>query len=226
MTAGTQGTLFKMINQISDTDFGRMYLKANLILEGLKRSFSLYLNTVPELEDDKFWAMIEDLKKEILGTYYSKEEKTIEKADIRLGISRFTWNYAHGDKSDQMDDLLSFVKTYEVKKGALYRPLFDVIEGYGDDGYGDVLDSFPLFGRKRYEMALNGEIEGDSEDQYQGENYIRMTLEDQTFEKFGQLMDHTARDIDSEEAGEEAYYIAQEKVYKELGLKSDRERFA
>lgn len=79
---------------------------------------------------------------------------------------------------------LRFYKTYRRLKARLSKALWDVIEGFGDDGYGDVIDSFPLFGRERAEKALKGEIEGESRDQYQGENYIGMSLENALFEYY------------------------------------------
>jgi rubrerythrin len=51
---------------------------------------------------------------------------------------------------------MRFAKTYERKAASLYKPLFEVAEGRGDDSYGDLLDNLPLIGREAYEKALNG----------------------------------------------------------------------
>ena len=160
-----QLALFKMIGSVDQNTFGKMIAKANTIKNILKGVFREHLNTVELLSDNEFWSMVKDLRKQIEGTMPDKTSTSLFYADMRLATDRFFHSYVFGK---DVEKALSFVRTYRVKSDALYRPLFDVIEGFGDDGYGDVLDSFPLFGKKRYEKALNGEIEGTSEAQYQG----------------------------------------------------------
>jgi len=221
MTATEQGTLFKMIHKVSETDFGRLYRQARLIQEGLKLSFRIYLDTVEVLDDNTFWSMVDELREKLLNTVPKRLKKSIKNADIKRGIELFTWEYAHGSKSDDFDNIPRFAKTYNVKRGVIYRPLYDVIKGYGDDGYGDLLDSFPLWGRKRYEMALEGKIKGKVDAQYQGENYISSRLEDSAYEKFAVLARYKADDVESEETGKDAYYVHQNEIYGQMGLRND-----
>jgi len=214
-------TLFKMINNISEFDFGKFYRQSEQLKEGLRKSFSIYLDTLEELDDDTFWNMINELREILIQSIPTGLSKSINNAKIIESCDRFTWIYAFGNKNDCFDDFLRFVKTYNKKVSALYRPLFDVISGFGDDGYGDLLDSFPLWGRKRYEMALNSEIEGENEEQYQGENYFRMRLEQAVFEKFCSISRHKTDEIESEEMGKDAYYVYENKINRLMGLKEN-----
>jgi len=137
--------------------------------------------------DDDFWAAIKDLAKEVK---YAKD-------NTKLACDRFLHEYIFGRKTDPYA-AMRFIRTYNKKVDALYKPLFDTIDGFGDDGYGDILDSFPLFGRERYEKALKGEIEGSSKDQYQGENYMRMSLEDVFKKKFAIACWYEVRDSEED----------------------------
>jgi len=163
-------------------------------------AYTAIMNEVAPIYYEDFWPLIDVLNKEIkrLGSH-------------RLGVESFVHNAAFGHTSyyplgstkkvyTTMDMTMGFVKRYEQICEDLYKPLFDVIEGFGDDGYGDILDSFPLHGRQRVEMGLKGEIDGTSEDQYQGENYVRMNLNDTLTKKFAMKCYHDHRNELHEDA--------------------------
>jgi len=159
------------------------------IQDEINRAKNAIVETLELMDEDLFWALMDNLKKSIKAS-----------GNHKIGVERFIHNASYGHvavegKFTEIMDVLRFLKTYEAKVGALYKPLFKVIEGYGDDSYSDMIDSFPLFGRERYEKALKGEIEGDSENQYQGENYIRTTMDNALNEKFAGV----CRSIDDEE---------------------------
>jgi len=212
----------KMIHNVSALDFGRLYREAEITTNGLEISFRLHLDSLTDLDDNTFWDMITDFKKEIDRTIPSRmKDPTVNDARIKLAASRLS----HGcffKESAKVETLLRFVATYSRKANKLYTPLFNVIEGFGDDGFGDILDSFPLFGRKRYESALKGKIEGDSDAQDQGENYVAMSLESEAFKLF---CSHTRFEADEAEDGDKdrddrPYYVAQARIYKTMGLSS------
>ena len=211
----------KMIHNVSVLDFGRFYREAEIMIQGLEISFRLHLDTLEDLDDDTFWNMLAELKKQINRTIPSKIKATsVNDARIKLACSRLSHGYFFKE-NEKVETLLRFVKTYSRKANKLYTPLFKVIEGFGDDGFDDILDSFPLFGRKRYEAALEGKIEGDSDNQDQGENYIAMSLESEAFKLF---CSHTRSEADQAEDGDKdrddrSYYVAQRRIYDQLGLK-------
>ena len=51
-----------------------------------------------------------------------------------------------------------FARTWQELKRRLYTPLFDVVDGRGDDAYGDLLDALPLACRSVVEASLAGEF--------------------------------------------------------------------
>jgi hypothetical protein len=157
---------------------GKLQSEINEKKEVIGKAFRAILHQSEAMEEDKFWELIENLNKTIKRTENHK-----------VGTENFMHNLAFGHskvsgEATTVEDGFSFVKAYEEMSGKISKPLWDVIEGFGDDGYGDVIDSFLLFGKERYLKALEGEIEGKSEDQYQGENYMSMHLENDLEEKF------------------------------------------
>jgi len=211
-----------MINKVSMLNFGRLYREAEIAINGLEISFRLHLDSLEDLDDNTFWSMLDEFKKEIDRTISSRmKDPTVNDANIKLASHRFGCGYFFGGKGEY-ETLLRFVATYSRKKNKLYKPLFDVIQGFGDDSYGDILDSFPLLGRKRYEAALEGWIEGDSDAQYQGENYVEMGLESEAFKFFRSYCRFEADEIETGElGGENVYYKTERQIYKTMGLSSD-----
>lgn len=134
------------------------------------------LGELPGLSDDEFWEQLADLKEEW--------ERVKDSGDSRLAIERFLWKFFHGGKNDPVL-AVRFVKTYRSKVEALGLSLNTVITGCGSDTFGDVIDSFPLFGHDMYEQAVRGKLidKDDYRVWYQGENYFRTFLRDELCEK-------------------------------------------
>ena len=161
--------------------------QANAMFKEIRTAVEALVDEADMLPDDMFWFLMEELKTQVRRN--SGKDGTITHA-IAKGATKSTLHnitYGHiGKKETGRETALQFVKTFQEKSSKLYKPLFDVIKGFGDDGYGDILDSFLLFGQERYEKALKGEIVGSSEDQYQGENYFSMSLDDALYEVYAQ----------------------------------------
>jgi len=167
---------------VEDTDknIGNLQGQVNGLVKEIKGAIQALKEQSEVLNDDDFWALMEEFK----ATLKRYKMDNTEKAAHSF-IHSIVWgHYKHGIDEDNRSVALRFVKTYRASTKAIYKPLFDVISGYGDDGYGDILDSFPLFGRERYEKALEGKLEGDSKAQYQGENYVAMSLDNAIYELY------------------------------------------
>ena len=70
-------------------------------------------------------------------------------------------------------EAVQFAKTWADLKDKLYRPLFDTVEGYGDDGYGDLLDALPLCGETFIKKCLK---KGSFADHDEFEGQLKKTL--------------------------------------------------
>jgi hypothetical protein len=157
---------------------GEIQREINEKQEIIGKAFRAILHQSEAMEEDNFWELIENLNKTIKRT-----------GNHKVGTENFMHNlvFGHskvGGEDTTVEDGFSFVKAYEEMSGKLSKPLWNVIEGYGDDGYGDIIDSFLLFGKERYMKALEGVIEGEPDAQFQGENYMGTHLEDDLQEKF------------------------------------------
>jgi len=153
------------------------------IIEGLIEGSSM-------MDEDEFWENTDHLAKLIK-----------RRSLVGTAVDSFVWDFVFG-KKDNPYKVMQYIRTYEDKVNKLYKPLFEVITGFGDDGYGDIIDSFPLHGRERFEKALKEEIEGDSEAQYQGENYMRTTLTDKFVNYYGAACLYALGKEDKEESDE------------------------
>lgn len=147
------------------------------------------------LDDDRFWQIQEIFVKQLFRSGLRVEHAADE-------LCRAAWCTEHKMEGVTLQDMARFAKTWTAKKDALYQPLFDVVEGKGDDGYGDFLDALPLAGREVYEACLDGDYGNNRvlivgittslahhevapqkyADKFlqmilNGENYIRMMLE-------------------------------------------------
>jgi hypothetical protein len=121
--------------------------------------FRAYMDDLDCLNDDRFWDILNKfrslLNRKGLSTTLAVDElfrlateTDAVATDAELSIGQ----------SDSTLETIRFAKTYRVKAAALYKPLFDVIEGRGDDSYGDLLDNLPLMGQDMYKQLIgNGE---------------------------------------------------------------------
>ena len=175
-----------VIEQNEDT-IGQLVMEMNERKSKVEKIVDKMLDGSALMKEDKFWEMTEQL---IKGWMRNKSKNDIH---------HFLWKLVFGNKADPYL-AMQYVRTYSHMVGRLYEPLFEVIEGFGDDGYGDILDSFPLHGRERYEKALKGEIDGESDDQYLGENYIQMTLLQEFNKLYSNYCQHQKRERNEEVA--------------------------
>jgi hypothetical protein len=105
--------------------------------------------------DDRFYVLLDSLRSLIKDQYLAKDDR------MRLAAEDMFRMALHqgedGDGSPDMGEMLSWVKAYKVLKSKISKalsPLFD----YHGDGYGDLIDSFPLGGRLLVERALKTEV--------------------------------------------------------------------
>jgi hypothetical protein len=109
------------------------------------------LESIEPLEDGRFWDLLKHYRSEVIQYVMLYGRDTESAADEFFRKSTFgsmrgvDWNF---------DEAMAFIAAYEIKVKSLYQPLFDIVEGRGDDGYGDLLDSLPLAGRETYEKCL------------------------------------------------------------------------
>jgi len=171
-----------------EAQLGRLDMELRTINTEIRRIIAKLIREAKPLDDEVFWELTVEELSQLFKNFAQ---------DGHAAYKRTTSEFIRKLVYEKEDPYLAirYIKTYDIKVSALYRPLFGVIEGCGDDGYGDVLDSFPLFGRERYEKALKGEIVGTSEEQYQGENYISMSLTDALYDKMPRQL---RPDIDEE----------------------------
>ena len=144
------------------------------------------LKNSAQINEENFW----DLVYNLFGLWQSKGG---DFNAMKWATDEFIRQLVHNQQNPAI--ALSFVAKYDNKVDALYKPLFNVIKGVGDDGYCDILDSFPLFGSERFKMALMGKIQGKSKDQFQGENYVRMYLHKALNRRVGFLLDEPYKSV-------------------------------
>jgi len=130
--------------------------------------FRAYMDDLDCLNDDRFWDILNKfrslLSRKGLSTTLAVDElfRLATETDADVGTL----------------EAIRFAKTYRVKSAVLYKPLFDVIEGRGDDSYGDLLDNLPLMGQDMYKQLI-----GDGEKSNYGnhsvfESAVKDVLED------------------------------------------------
>jgi len=153
----------------TEENIGKLQGQVNQMRMEMRTGIRAIMSDAELLPDDEFWPLVAELNRWI-------EMRKNHAIAAEQFIHTLTYNHVRGLETDRTT-AMRFVKTYNEKSHALYKPLYDVIKNCGDDGYGDILDSFPLFGQERYELALKGEIVGTQKEQDQGENYMVMKME-------------------------------------------------
>jgi hypothetical protein len=168
--------------EATEKNLAGLQKEADKIKNEIRKAINALISESEELEDDIFWTLLEELKNRI--TRHSTDSE-FNSACVKVGVN----NFIHSVVFDHIRDLdtdrhtaVRFIKSYSTLTNKLSHSLWNVIEGYGDDGYGDCIDSFPLFGREVVEKALEEELDVDP---YQGENYVVMNLNDSLTEYFG-----------------------------------------
>ena len=127
--------------------------------------FRAYMDDLDCLNDDRFWAILNKfrslLNRKSLSTTLAVDElfRLATETDLVAQAEEYQERGIDvGDNNYSTLETIRFAKTYRVKAAALCKPLFDVIEGRGDDSYGDLLDNLPLMGQDMYKQLIgNGE---------------------------------------------------------------------
>ena len=176
-------------------------------------AFNAYYDTLEVLEDTRFWQIMDWYREEVKHLLL-REVVLLNEFTCTLGLKRNNRDAAHellrkalvGHYHNfTVTEAMRFAKTYEAKVAAIYKPLFDTVEGRGDDGYDDLLDSLPLVGKEFYVRCLDSASFNGSNARFekavkeacsnyrhdtphvcfefkkfvlQGENYNRMDLKD------------------------------------------------
>jgi hypothetical protein len=157
----------------------------------LETAFQTLMDTVEpfDLKDPMMWKTVALLTKKI---YHSDNKKNVDGFFCDL----------YRNKEIHMIHALRMMKTHSQLRIDLYDALDDVATGRGDDGYGDLLDSFFLAGPTVVQAALNKEI-GDNTEMSEmvvaslgeklgkfvlnGENYFRMFMEEEAMRRIDLL---------------------------------------
>ena len=112
-----------------------------------EKAFVHFMNGVPLLERDKFFHIAAMYREEIVSFKFRLNRSN--------GVKQAAWEIFRcaicENPNYNGEELIQFAKTYDTMKSKLYKPLFDVVEGKGDDGYSDLLDNLPLVGQELYE---------------------------------------------------------------------------
>jgi hypothetical protein len=184
----------------TEKNLGDIQKKINELKNDITKAVNALMQEENELEEDLFWRLMDEFKNFI--TRYSsggEMNNAIIKSAAHSFIHTLTFNHVRGLNTDRKT-AISFSKTYKSLTDRLSKSLWDTIEGFGDDGYGDCIDSFPLYGKDAVVRGLKGELDGL--DPYQGENYVRMSLQNAIEELYPISCNYDYRTFDEEEEGE------------------------
>ena len=100
------------------------------------------------LTDAEFWSVLAIYRNEVLSSIRGGRKSDASAHNLQCRME------SRGEQKAAL--YMRFAKTYGIKAAALYKPLFEVVEGRGDDSYGDLLDNLPLIGREVYDKAIEG----------------------------------------------------------------------
>ena len=170
----------------------------NEILKAEAENLQTQVDEAKEAFDKTFWAFMNsvvpfDYQDPILWKFVSKLVSRCEEDRSVESACHNTFCYWERD-GNTMTDALRAVATIEKIKGKLYKPMGEFIHDRGDDGFGDLMDSFFLAGPSIVGQILDGLFcDGDYEEVYRlttkqcspkivnliwdGENYFGMSLE-------------------------------------------------
>ena len=115
-------------------------------------------NHVNELPEDRFWELQAVFRGEVCTFRFAYGRTNGVEQAAREFFRKPLANDFGNRPSYSLEEAISFAKSWQEWRRKLYRPLFDVVEGRGDDAYGDLLDALPLVGRDVIEEVLGGEF--------------------------------------------------------------------
>lgn len=137
-------------------DAQELALEFNRVGAKFGKAFRHYMEELPLLDADRFWEILEkyfrplviervfrqDAAKDAISEFFR-----VQSAAGKVQVWDSRGGYRYEECPYTFDEAIRFAKTWGHYKRALYKPLFDVVEDKGDDGYGDLLDSLPLAGQ-------------------------------------------------------------------------------
>jgi hypothetical protein len=175
--------------------------------EQFTRAFRDYFaNRATELPEDRFWELQAVFQRDVCTFRFGyKRSNGVEQAAGEFFRKPLAGDFGKAPNYS-LEEAISFAKSWSGWRGRLYQPLFGVVEGRGDDAYGDLLDALPLAGRDVICKALAREFGNqrqfeasvlagcDGNDQLanlilHGENYVAMALADAAQEYFAAQRD-------------------------------------
>jgi hypothetical protein len=127
--------------------------------EACSKAFRKVYNDAPLMEADDFWKFMELVSKEIRGFRFGYGRTNGVKQGAEE-VGRQIWcNQLPKGYDFTAQQFVSFAKTYSELDTQLSKALWDVVTDYGDDSYGDLIDTLPLLGRDFCKMILDGKWE-------------------------------------------------------------------
>jgi hypothetical protein len=160
----------------TNSNIGKLQKEIDANKKIVKDAILKIVSEYKPLPEDLFWICVDVLNKSCNNYGITQESVNAFMSNLIFGHSR-AFIPGTEDTKKAREIAARFFLTFCQKKNALYTPLHSIVNGFGDDSFGDLVDSFILFGQERYELALQGKILGSEKDQYQGENYLENMLE-------------------------------------------------
>ena len=121
-----------------------------------------FANQVDRLTPDRFWELQRVFRHDVCRYRFGYDRSNgVEQAARELFRKPFANDFSGcGEAVPEysIDEAVQFAKTWSELKRQLYAPLFDVIDGKGDDAFGDLLDALPLAGRDVVRKSIDGEF--------------------------------------------------------------------
>ena len=124
-----------------------------------------FANHVTRLPTDRFWELQTVFRHDVCRYRFGYDRTNgVEQAASELFRKPYAGDFtSYGEVVPEysVEEAMQFAKTWSELKSQLYAPLFDVVDGRGDDAYGDLLDALPLAGREVVRKSLGRAFSGN-----------------------------------------------------------------
>jgi hypothetical protein len=119
------------------------------------KQFETIWERVEPLGTVHFWRMFHN--------YFVPEikHKIVGRSTVKSCVHNFFCNTYHN--GIDWKEPVQFAKTWHIICRRLHDALFDVVEGFSDDGYGDLIDALPLCGEQVVLRCINDEYKTNDE---------------------------------------------------------------
>lgn len=121
-----------------------------------------FANQVTRLPIDRFWELQRVFRHDVCRYRFGYDRTNgVEQAARELFRKPYANDFtSYGETVPEysVEEAVQFAKTWSELKSRLYARLFDVVDGRGDDAYGDLLDALPLAGREVVRKSVDGEF--------------------------------------------------------------------